>query len=132
MFPGQFAIVQPLPCVSQENAWQRLCHAFSFLCHVPRGHGKSAVSRSEWHFLLSQLYPCLDVAGLDLSGPITHDEIVVALWQDFWPVLKPKVKQLFDEFFASTINLDGLNRVHLVLLPKREGVRQIDYFKITM
>jgi hypothetical protein len=70
--------------------------------------------------------------GYDLSGPITHDEIVVALWQDFWPVLKPKVKQLFDEFFASTINLDGLNRAHLVLLPKREGVRQIDYFKITM
>jgi hypothetical protein len=34
-FAGQFAVMRPLTCVSLENAQQKLCHAFSFLCHAP-------------------------------------------------------------------------------------------------
>jgi hypothetical protein len=40
-----------------------------------------------------------------------------------------KCNNFFDEFYAGTLDLDGLNRALLVLLPKKEGVRTADGFR---
>jgi hypothetical protein len=101
----------------------------------------------EWRFHLSELYPSLDVAGMGLTDPFSPNEITTILfamdhnsslglngfgpsfYRAFWPLLKPVVQWLFDAVFNGTIDLDGLNRAHLFLLPKREGVRRADEFR---
>ena len=37
--------------------------------------------------------------------------------------------QLFCAFYDGSLDLDGLNRAHLVLLPKKDGVRTADGFR---
>jgi len=88
----------------------------------------------EWRFRLSDLYPTMTVAGMDLSRPFSPDEISKALfsmdmnsspgpdgfgpsfYKNFWPALREDVLHLFKCFFDGTLDLDGLNRAHLVLL----------------
>jgi hypothetical protein len=35
---------------------------------------------------------------------------------------------LFDSFHAGSLNLDSLNRAHLILLPKKEGANTEDAY----
>jgi hypothetical protein len=46
-FVVQKAVLCPLPCVSEKNAWQRLCRASFALCRAPETHDKGQFSRSE-------------------------------------------------------------------------------------
>jgi hypothetical protein len=46
-FNVQKSVVWPVPCVFEENARQRLCHAYFNLCHAPLLHEKVQFSRSE-------------------------------------------------------------------------------------
>lgn len=39
----------------------------------------------------------------------------------FWPKMKPFIHGLFDDFHSGQLDLDGLNRAHLVLLPKTDN-----------
>ena len=39
-----------------------------------------------------------------------------SFYKNFWPALREDVLHLFKCFFDGTLDLDGLNRAHLVLL----------------
>jgi len=87
------------------------------------------------------------VAGMNLSRPFTPDEISAALftmdmnaspgpddfspsfYKHFWSELREDVHQLFERFFDGSLDLDGLNRAHFVLLPKKDGARTADTFR---
>ena len=89
----------------------------------------------------------LDVASLDLAGPFSAEEIAYALfsmdmhsspgpdgfspsfYKHFWASVKLALLDLLADFHAGTLLLDGLNRAHLVLLPKRDGVHSADAFR---
>jgi len=103
---------------------------------------------TSWRFSLSELHPHLDVAGLDLSAPFTMDEITAALfsmdmhsspgpdgfgpsfYKTFWSTIKQAIFDLFADFHSGSLHLDGLNRAHLILLPKKEGVRSAESFRL--
>jgi hypothetical protein len=96
--------------------------------------------------LTTQLWktPSLTVAHLPLSDPFTVEEVSntlfamdmnsspgpdgfgPAFYKLFWNSLKPFVMQLFEDFHSGSIDLDSVNRAHLILLPKRDGVRTRD------
>lgn len=98
-------------------------------------------------FSLHDLYPISSVLTDKLSRDFTEDEITDALfamdrnaspgpdgfgpsfYRAFWPQLKPLVSSLFSDFQAGALDLDGLNRAHLILLPKREGICSADGFR---
>lgn len=52
-----------------------------------------------------------------------------AFYRLFWPLVQADMMDLFSAFFAQTLPLDGLNWAHLVLLPKKDGVRSLDSFR---
>ncbi|KAF8670726.1 hypothetical protein HU200_050391 [Digitaria exilis] len=99
---------------------------------------------THWNFDLRDLYPTLSVANANLSAPFDPDEITQALfvmdmnaspgpngfdpsfYKAFWSQLKPSLVTLFADFHGGQLDLDGLNRAHLILLPKKEGVRTPD------
>lgn len=102
---------------------------------------------TQWSFSLGALYPSLDVAGFQLSAPFSESEVTAALfgmdanaspgpdgfgpsfYKAFWSTLKPLIMGLFSAFYTGAIDLDGLNRAYLVLLPKTEGARRADNFR---
>nr|CAB3445827.1 unnamed protein product [Digitaria exilis] len=102
---------------------------------------------THWGFDLRELYPELAVAGLELSRPFTSDEITSALlamdmhsspgpdgfgpsfYKTFWVTLKPCVLKLFAAFHDGSLDLDALNRAHLVLLPKHDGANDPSNFR---
>lgn len=102
---------------------------------------------TEWRFSHADLYPTLVVSHLPLSDPFTPDELSKALftmdmnsspgpdgfgptfYKLFWSSLNPLVMQIFHNFHSGVIDLDGLNQVHLILLPKHEGVCTPDGFQ---
>lgn len=47
----------------------------------------------------------------------------------FWPLVKHDVQDMFSAFHDGSLPLDGLNRAHLVLLPKKEGTGSADAFR---
>ncbi|CAO2039804.1 unnamed protein product [Urochloa humidicola] len=100
-----------------------------------------------WRFNLHDLYPALAVSSLNLSRPFTTEEISEALfamdknaspgpdgfgpsfYAHFWQTIRADLHHLFDCFHASTLELDGLNRAHLILLPKKQGARTADAYR---
>jgi hypothetical protein len=100
-----------------------------------------------WHFDLGDLYPHMDISSSTLSEPFSISELTHALfamdvhaspgpdgfgpsfYRHFWSALKNDVLQLFNEFDAGCLDLDGLNHALLVLLPTKEGVRTADGFR---
>ncbi|KAF8733580.1 hypothetical protein HU200_014885 [Digitaria exilis] len=102
---------------------------------------------TECSFDLQELYPHLDVPGHELSTPFDPDEISNALfamdmnaspgpdglgpafYKSFWQHLKPHVIDLFRDFHEGSLDLDGLNRAFLILLPKKEGARNPGDFR---
>lgn len=59
--------------------------------------------------------------GLDSFGP--------SFYRTFWPVVERDVSALFVAFSTEELNLDRLNRAHLILLPKKDGARTLDAFR---
>lgn len=102
---------------------------------------------TQWNFDLDAMYPNRGVRGADLSGPFSDEEVSVALfamdmnaspgpdgfgpsfYKAFWQLIKPMIMNLFADFYAGTLDLDGLNRAHLILLPKTEGVTDAAGFR---
>lgn len=71
------------------------------------------------------------VASFDMNvnssqGP---DSFGPAFYRLFWPTVRNDVYNLFSSFYDGTVYLDGLNRAHLVLLPKKEGAHTADAFR---
>lgn len=87
------------------------------------------------------------VDGNRLSVPFTREEIRAALfglnansssgpdgfgpsfYRTFWRLLEPDITALFTAFYSGTLDLDGLNRAFLILLPKKECSRTADAFR---
>lgn len=83
----------------------------------------------------------------NLSAPFTREEIRAALfgmnvqsspgpdgfgpsfYRTFWSVVETDVLELFSSFYNGELDLDGLNRAFLVLLPKKEGARTADAYR---
>lgn len=102
---------------------------------------------TNWRFNLHELYPTLSVSDMDLSSPFTLSEISRALfamdmhaspgsdgfgpsfYKHFWPAMQQRLLDLFEHFHENSLDLDGLNRAHLVLLPKKDGARTADAFR---
>jgi len=99
-----------------------------------------------WRFSLGALYPVMDLSSVALSEPFTLSEITHAFfamdtraspgpdgfgpsYRKFWPSLCHDVQQLFGDFFARSLDLDGMNQALLVLIPKKEGVWTADGFR---
>lgn len=66
---------------------------------------------------------------MDARASPEPDGFGPSFYEYFWPALKQDVLQLFNEFHAGSLELDGLNRSLLVLLPKKERVRTTDGFR---
>ena len=102
---------------------------------------------TEWRFNLLDLYRQMDVNSPALSATFSSSEITEALfamdtraspgpdgsgpsfYRKFLPSICLDVQQLFNDFYDGTLDLDGLNRALLVLIPKKEGVRTADGFR---
>jgi hypothetical protein len=67
--------------------------------------------------------------SMDMNASPGLDGFVPSFYKQFGPSIKDDVKQLFDRFYDGTLDLDGLNRAHLVLLPKKEGVCAANAFR---
>jgi hypothetical protein len=89
-----------------------------------------------WAFNVDALYDgCPRLSGLELVAPFSASEIKKAvdsmdrssapgpdgLGQSFyraaWASILPQVIRLFDAFHAGNVDLDSINRAHVVLLP---------------
>lgn len=99
-----------------------------------------------WNFDVDGLYGHSSTV-LDVSAPFSADEISEALfvmdmhanpgpdgfgpsfYKAFWPLLKPRILALFNNFYNGVLNLDALNKAHLVLLPKSETTTQASGFR---
>jgi hypothetical protein len=60
------------------------------------------------------------------SGP---DGFGPGFYRKFWTTVKPIVLKLFQQFHSGQIDLDGLNRAYMVLIPKKENARTPDAFR---
>jgi len=94
-------------------------------------------SMTDWNFSLSDLYPAPSVHGEALSAPFTRQEVADALFSmdknaspgpdgfgpsfyiNFWQSLDQEVLRFFSAFHSEDLDIDGMNRAHLVLLPKK-------------
>lgn len=101
---------------------------------------------STWSFNLNDLYPTVVVVD-SLSSPFSQDEIRHALfgmntmsspgpdgfepsfYRSFWKLVEPDVLTLFANFYEEKLDLDGINRAVLVLLPQKEGARTADSYR---
>lgn len=140
----------------RKNAIPCLTHnGLSFCSHDAKGDilydfykgllGTS--SPTTWDFALHDLYPRDAISGQPLSEPFSPDEITNALfsmdrhaspgpdgfgssfYKAFWTKMKPYVLKLFEDFYAGVLDLDGLNRAHLILLPKSDGVTEASGYR---
>jgi hypothetical protein len=132
----------------EQNGVEHTSHAAkeTILHDFYTDHLGSSVNTS-WSFSLTDLYPSPSIPGHLISSPFSRDEIRAALFAmdrnsspgpdgfgpsfycSFWPQLEPAVTHLFDAFHSGTLELDTLNRAHLVLLPKKEAARTPDAYR---
>jgi hypothetical protein len=94
-----------------------------------------------WSFELGDLYAAAaQVDGPALTACFSEAEIKVALqgidrasapgpdglgpsfYRAAWGTVAPDLVRLFDGFHAGEVNLSSINRAHIVLLPKKDGV----------
>ena len=68
------------------------------------------------------------VWGLNSEGAPGSDEIPVLFYKNCWDTLAPDLMQLMDDFYAGRCQMERLNKVHIVLLPKTPGAEMIGEF----
>ena len=66
---------------------------------------------------------------MDVHASPGPDGFGPSFYRHFWPTIKQDILELFSDFHSGSLLLDGLNRAHLVLLPKKEGARSADSFR---
>ena len=67
--------------------------------------------------------------GLNNEGALGPDEIPVFFYKNCWDTLAPELMQLMDDFYAGRCQMERLNKVHIVLLPKTPGAKMIGEFR---
>jgi hypothetical protein len=96
---------------------------------------------TSWAFDLAQLYRgAPTVNGPALAAPFEEKEVKSAIdgmnrasapgpdglgpsfYRAAWPTVKPTMLRLFSAVHASNANLGAINRAHVVLLPKADGI----------
>jgi hypothetical protein len=96
---------------------------------------------TRWGFCLEDLYRgCASAHGPELVAPFGDDEIKAAVsgmdrssapgpdglgpsfYHAAWGTIAPDLTNLFAGFHAMQVDLSGINRAHVVLLPKRDGI----------
>lgn len=93
----------------------------------------------DWRFNVSDFYPQTAPDLSDLISPFSEAEALNAIkrmnvnsapgpdgfgpawYAACWPVVKDDIMQFLNAFHSSAIELDKINRAHIVLLPKCEG-----------
>jgi hypothetical protein len=50
-------------------------------------------------------------------------------YRKFWPLLKPKIHRLFQQFYNQSLDTSSINRAYLILLPKNDGARTPAQFR---
>jgi hypothetical protein len=62
------------------------------------------------------------VAGLDRSSTPGPDGLGPSFFQAVWPSVGADMMRLLDAFHAGTADIERINRAHIILLPKRDGI----------
>jgi hypothetical protein len=67
--------------------------------------------------------------SMDMFSSPGPDGFEPSFYKTFWPNCKHLLLTWLADCHEGRANLDGINRAHLVLLPKGEGVRKADGFR---
>jgi hypothetical protein len=62
------------------------------------------------------------VGGLDRNSAPGPDGLGPSFYQAAWPVVSTDILRLLRAFHANEADLERINRAHVILLPKRDGV----------
>ena len=99
---------------------------------------------STWHFSLSSIYPSNSTNLHHIDAPFSHTEIAESVlgmnmhaslgpdgfgptfYRKFWPLVKSKLHDLFQNFHSLQIDLQSLNRSYMVLIPKNSDAHTAD------
>jgi hypothetical protein len=65
----------------------------------------------------------------DTNASPHPDEFGLSFNGAIWPSVKNDITHLIETFFHGNLNMDGLNRTFLVLLPKKEGADTANAFR---
>lgn len=57
--------------------------------------------------------------AMDMNSSPGPDGFGPSFYRSFWTKIEPAVLNLFAAFHDGSLDLDALNRAHLVLLPKK-------------
>ena len=69
------------------------------------------------------------VWGLNSEGAPGPDGIPIFFYKNCWDTIAPEVMQLMDDIYAGQCQMERLNKVYIVLLPKVHGAEQIGDFR---
>lgn len=69
------------------------------------------------------------IFSMDAASSSGPDGFEPSFYHKFWPVLASDVELMFRAFCEGMLDLERLNRAHLVLLPKKEGAWTLDAFR---
>jgi hypothetical protein len=102
---------------------------------------------THWNFSLHDIYHPIHHHLCYLDDPFISEEITDAFfsmnssassgpdgfspgfYRKFWTTVKPSILRLFDQFFSGQIDLDGLNRAFMVLIPKNDDAHTPNAFR---
>jgi len=102
---------------------------------------------SIWHFSCDQLYQDLPKANDDLTGPFTEQEAVTAVrnmnrcsapgpdgfgpsfYSATWHTVTEEVLGFLAAFYEDSLQLERVNRSHMVLIPKKADANTVDAFR---
>lgn len=88
---------------------------------------EEASNQLEVAFSEEEISCCLRECYVDkASGP---DSFNIKFLQDFWPVIKKDVVEMFNEFHKTGSFVKSLDSTFLVLIPKKEGANNVKDFR---
>jgi hypothetical protein len=69
------------------------------------------------------------VRGMDRSSAPGPDGLGPSFYRAGWAVVWPTLQCAFDAFFTCSLDLVRINRAHVILLPKKEGMLFLGSFR---
>jgi hypothetical protein len=69
------------------------------------------------------------VRGMDRSSAPGPDGLGPSFYRAGWTAVRPSLHRVFDAFFSCSLDLERINRTHIVLLPKKDGVLALSSFR---